>query len=89
MNIKQNKDELDLAVEEFEKTFKDFEKAAKNLISIMDSMNKKKYQELNALSPEAQKIYQFLIQMTDESGQIEEERFGIRCMTEEPQKEKR
>ena len=42
MNIEQNKDELDLAVEEFEKTFTAFERRAKNLMSIMVSMNKKK-----------------------------------------------
>jgi len=87
MNIKQTKDELDLAVEEFEKTFKAFEKAAKNLMTIMDSKNKKKYEELNALSPEAQKIYQFLIQTTDDSGQIGEKSFGIRCVANEEEKE--
>ena len=86
MNIKQTKDELDLAVEEFEKTFKAFEKAAKNLMTIMDSKNKKKYEELNALSPEAQKIYQFLIQTTDDSGQIGEKSFGIRCVADEEEK---
>lgn len=87
MNIKQTKDELDIAVEEFEKTFKAFEKAAKNLMTIMDSKNKKKYEELNALSPEAQKIYQFLIQTTDDSGQIGEKSFGIRCVADEEGKE--
>lgn len=43
------KDELDLAAQEFKTTFKAFEKAAKNLIAILDNMNQKRYQEIKAL----------------------------------------
>ncbi|GAG11935.1 unnamed protein product, partial [marine sediment metagenome] len=42
MNMKRKEDELDLAVDEFEKTYKLFEKAAKELMAIMESMNRKK-----------------------------------------------
>ncbi|MCJ2534416.1 MAG: hypothetical protein LN364_04205 [Candidatus Thermoplasmatota archaeon] len=46
MNMKPTEDELDLAAEEFEETYKAFGKAAKRLMAIMDSMNKKRNQEL-------------------------------------------
>ena len=42
MDTKPWEDELDLAVDEFEKTLKAFEKAAKKLMAIMESMNRKK-----------------------------------------------
>ena len=43
MNMKRTEDEFGLAVQEFEKTLKAFEKASKNLMAIMDSMNRKRY----------------------------------------------
>ena len=46
MNIEPTEDELDLAVEEFTETYKAFEKAARKLMAIMESMNKKRNQEL-------------------------------------------
>ncbi len=46
MDIEPTEDELDLAVERFINTYKDFRKAAKKLMAIMDSMNKKRNQEL-------------------------------------------
>jgi len=82
MNIKTTEEELDLAVHEFEKTLKAFEKAAKKLMSIMDSMNEKRHQELKALTGESQRIYEFLVQMMDDSGQVGEECFGIKCIAE-------
>ncbi|MBE9522214.1 MAG: hypothetical protein IME95_03395 [Proteobacteria bacterium] len=47
----------------------------------------KRHQELKALSGDSQQIYEFLIQMMDDKGQIGEKCFGIRCMAEK-QKEK-
>ena len=86
MNIKPPEDELDLAAEEFEETYKAFEKAAKKLMAIMDSMNKKRNQELEALSGNSKQIHDFLIQIMDESGQIGEKCFGIKCMADENNK---
>jgi len=86
MNIKPPEDELDLAAEEFEETYKAFEKAAKKLMAIMDSMNKKRNQELEALSGNSKQIHDFLIQMMDESGQIGERCFGVKCVADENNK---
>ncbi len=87
MNMKPTEDELDLAAEEFEETYKAFEKAAKKLMAIMDSMNKKRYQELKALSGNSKQIYDFLIQIMDDSGQIGEKRFGIKCVADKEKKQ--
>ena len=87
MNIIPPEDELDLAAEEFEETYKAFEKAAKKLMAIMDSMNKKRNQELEALSGNSKQIDDFLIQMMDESGQIGEKCFGVKCMAEKEKKQ--
>jgi len=70
MDMEPTEEELDLAVEEFTKTYKAFEKAAKKLMAIMDSMNKKRNQELEALSGNSKQIHDFLIQIMDDSGQI-------------------
>jgi len=86
MNKNSAEEEFHIAVEKFLNTYNDFEKAANKLMAIMDNMNKKRYQELKALSGESQRIYQFLIQMMDDNGQIGERCFGIRCVAE---KEKR
>ena len=87
MNIKPPKDELDLAAEEFEETYKVFEKAAKRLMAIMDSMNKKRNQELEALSGNSKQIHEFLIQTMDDSGQIGEKCFGVKCIAEKEKKQ--
>jgi hypothetical protein len=86
MNKNSTEEEFDIEVERFLNTYKDFERAAKKLTAIMDSMNKKRYQELKALSGESQRIYQFLIQMMDDTGQIKERCFGIRCMADKEKK---
>ena len=86
MNRVPTEDEFDLAAEEFKKTFKAFEKAAKKLISILEVMNKKRYRELKALSGDNQKIHDFLVQTMDDSGQLGEKCFGIRCMAEKEKK---
>jgi len=87
MNKEPTEDELDLAVETFIDTYKDFEKAAKNLMAIMDSMNKQRHQELEALSGDSQQPHEFLIQIIDESGQIGENCFGIKCVVEKEKKQ--
>jgi len=86
MNKNSTEEEFDISVERFLNTYKDFEKAAKKLVAIMGSMNRKRYQELKALSGESQRIYQFLIQMMDDSGQIKERCFGIKCMADKEKK---
>jgi len=86
MNKNSTEEEFDIAVERFLNTYKDFERAAKKLTAIMDSMNKKRYQELKAFSGESQRIYQFLIQMMDDTGQIKERCFSIRCMADKEKK---
>jgi len=42
-------------------------------------MGKKKHKKLKIFSEEAQQIHAFLIQMEDDSGQIGEKVFGLRC----------
>jgi len=69
-------------VERFIDTYEDFSKAVKELIAIMESMNRKRHQELKALSGETQQIHEFLIQIMDESGQIGEKCFGIKCVAD-------
>ena len=87
MNKNPTEDELDVVVERFLNTYKDFEKAAKNPMSIMDSMNKQKYQELKALSEETQQTHDFLVQIMYDSGQIGENCFDIRCVAEKEKKQ--
>ena len=86
MYIQPTEEEFDISVERFLNTYKDFEKAAKKLVAIMDRMNRKRYQEPKALTRDNQQINEFLVQIVDESGQIGENCFGIRCVAE---KEKR
>ena len=89
MNIWPTEDELDLAAEKFKKTFKALEKAAEKLISILENMNKKRYQELKALSGKNQKIHDFLGQIMDDSGQLGEKYFSIRCMADKGRKQEK
>ena len=87
MDMEPTEEELDLAVEEFTKTYKAFEKAAKKLMAIMDSMNKKRNQELKALTGDSKQVHDFLIQIRDESGQIGEKCFGIKCVADKEKKQ--
>jgi len=86
MNKNSAEEEFHIAVERFLNTYKDFRQAAKKLMAIMDSMNRQRYQELKKLSGDNQKTHEFLVQIMDDSGQIGEKCFGIRCVAE---KEKR
>ncbi len=70
--------DLELAVSEFKRSARDFEKAAKKLMAIMDRMKKRNYEEIKEISGETQRINDFLIQIMDESGQIGEKFFGIK-----------
>ncbi len=87
MNIETTEDELDLAVEEFTKTYKTFEKAAKKLMAIMDSMNKERQQESKSLFGDSLQTHELLIQIMDESGQIGEKCFGMKCIAEKEKKQ--
>jgi len=87
MNMEPTEDELDLAVERFINTYKDFRKAAKKLMAIMDNMNKKRNQELKALSENSKQIHEFLIQIMDDSGQIGKKCFGIKCIADKQKKQ--
>ena len=53
----------------------------------MDSMNKKRHQESKALTGESQRIHEFLIKVMDESGQIGEKCFGVRCVADKDKKQ--
>ena len=86
MDIKTTEDEFGLAVQELGSTLKAFDKAAKRLMSIMDSMNKKRNQESKALSGNSKQIHEFLIQIMDDSGQIGEKCFGIKCVADKKNK---
>jgi hypothetical protein len=86
MNVKRTEYELNLAVERFIDTYKGLRKAAKELIAMMEIMNKKRHQELKALSGNSQKTYEFLVQLMDNSGQIGEKCFGIRCVAEKEER---
>jgi len=83
MDIKPAEDELDLATEEFKKTFKIFEKAAKRLISTMERINKKRYQESKTCFSETEGIYKFIIKALDNAGNIQESHFSIKCMADD------
>ena len=87
MNTKPTEDEFGLAVQELGSTLKAFDKAAKRLMSIMDSMNKKRNQELEALPGNSKQTHEFLVQIMDDSGQIGENCFGIRCVAEKEKKQ--
>jgi hypothetical protein len=53
----------------------------------MDSMNKKRNQESEALSGNSKQIHDFLIQIMDESGQIGKKCFGIKCLADKEKKQ--
>ncbi len=80
--------ELSLATNEFIRTSKAFEKAAKKLMAIMDRMKKKRSQELSESPEEAQWVHNFFIQIMDDSDQDKDMCFGIKCMAVKDQKQK-
>ena len=74
---KSTEERLDLAVENFMKTFQEFETAAKELMKILKFMNQKRSQESKDLSEKREGTYKFLIQTMRDGGRIEEKAFGI------------
>ena len=74
---KSTEERLDLAVENFMKTFQEFETAAKELMKILKFMNQKRYQESKALSEKREGTYKFLIQTLHDGGRIEEKAFDV------------
>ncbi len=50
-----------IATIELKKTLKNFGQAAKKFMSVLDGMGKKKHNNLNEFSEEAQQIHEFLI----------------------------
>jgi len=85
MSIIISEDELDLATHEFVKTYKEFEKAAKNLMAIMDSMIQASDREIHNFFEDQQQIHEFIIQMMDDTGYIGEKSIGIKYEAEKDQ----
>ncbi len=71
--------ELGVAAYESKKAFKNFEKAAKKFLAVTDGMGKKKHRKLKEFSEQTQQIHEFLIQIGDNSSQLEGKSFGLRC----------
>ena len=85
MSIKISEDDLDIATNEFVKTYKEFEIAAKNLMAIMDGMIKASDQGKHSFFEGQQQIHEFIIQMIDDKGRIGEKSIGIKCEPEKVQ----
>jgi hypothetical protein len=85
MSIKISEDDLDIATNEFVKTYKEFEIAAKNLMAIMDGMIKASDQGIHSFFEGQQQIHEFIIQMIDDKGRIGEKSIGIKCEPEKVQ----
>jgi len=78
--IKQStENELAIATIELKKALKNFEQAAQKFITVLDGIGKKNHKKLKEFSGEAQQIHEFLIQVEDDSGQLGEKVFGLRC----------
>jgi DNA repair protein RadC len=87
--IKQStKNELAIATIELKKAFKNFEKAAKKYLAVIDGMGKKKHRKLKEFFEQSQQIHEFLIQIEDDSSQIGEKGFGLRCAIGKGEEEK-
>jgi hypothetical protein len=86
MNQKRLDYELDVATNEFLRTYNSFRDAAVKLMNIMNIMKKNDSQDMIS-SADGGKIHEFMIQMMDESDYIVEKCFDIRCVAEEKRKE--
>jgi len=75
-------DDLDLAFCEFIKTSKAFKKAANKLLAVLEGMDKKKHRKLERNSVETKQIHEFLVQIGEDSPQIEKKCFGLRYVIE-------
>jgi DNA repair protein RadC len=78
--IQQSKEnELNIAAKELKEAFQNFEKAAKKFLTVIDGMGKKKHRKLKEFSEQTQQIHEFLIQIGDNSSQLEGKSFELRC----------
>ena len=78
MDTKLTEEKLDSAVERFVKTFKEFEKAAQELLEILKAINQKKYNGSNAFLGESERIYNFVIQTLGDNEHIVEKTFNVK-----------
>jgi len=88
MSRQSAEDELEIAAKELKKAFQNFEKAAKKFLAAMDGMGKGKHRKLKEFSEETQQIQEFLIQMQDQEGAIEEKVLRLKCALEKGHKQK-
>ncbi len=88
MDKKKIEEELENAVHEFQEAFKTFERAAKRLMAIMECVHHERRKELEVISGNTQRMHEFVVQMMDDSGEMVEKCFGIRCVAEDPNKDR-
>lgn len=79
MDGKTIEEELESAISELKESFDAFETAAKKFLSVMDDIRKKKNSKPEDLSEDVRKIHEFLIQIKDKNGLLDEKRYGIKC----------
>ena len=82
MDNKRLENELNITVREFQETFKAFEKVAQRLMVLMECMRQERRKEFKALSSDTQRLHEFLVQTMDDSGEIVEKCFGVRCVAD-------
>ena len=83
MHRKGMEDELDLATQEFLKTYNSFRDAALKLMSVINSLRERNTREMESFSKEEQKVHEFLVQMTDEKDNVVEKCFALKWVAEE------
>ncbi len=82
MDNKRLENELSIAAREFQERFEAFEKAAQRLMVIMECMHQERRKEFKALSNDTQRLHEFLVQTMDDSGELVEKCFGVRCVAD-------
>ena len=88
MDNKRLEHELDIAVRDFQETFKAFENSAQRLMVIMEYMHQERRKELKGLSDQTKRMHEFMVEMMDDSGEVVEKSFGIKCVADEDKTEK-
>ncbi len=83
MNRKKIDDELDLATQEFLRTYNSFRDAAMKLMSVINSVRERNIREMEGFLREEQKVHEFLVQMMDEKDHIVDKCFALKCVAEE------
>ena len=79
MDKKTIEEGLESAISELKESFEAFETAAKKFLSVMGDIRKKKYSESEDISEDVRKMYEFLIQIKDKNGLLDEKRYGFKC----------